>query len=111
MEERLKGRHDLIEKLIPTTFGVGCRRPTVSEWHATKDMDRIFRVLTFYSKQPGPGFLEALTMPHVTTFTQDLQKITPKGFLDHQGVEHEVDVIICATGYFIHRQASQRSTD
>ncbi|KAI1613510.1 FAD/NAD-P-binding domain-containing protein [Exophiala viscosa] len=76
MEERLKGRRDLIDKLIPTTFGVGCRRPT-----------------------PGPGFLEALTMPHVTTFTQDLQQITPKGFLDHQGVEHEVDVIICATGF------------
>jgi len=28
-----------------------------------------------------------------------MKKITEKGFIDHEGVEHEVDVIICATGF------------
>jgi len=65
-----------MKKIIPTDFGVGCRRPT-----------------------PGNGFLEALTLPHVKTFTEEMKRITPKGFIDHEGIEHEVDVIICATGF------------
>jgi hypothetical protein len=32
MRERLSGREDLMKKLIPTEFGVGCRRPTVSNF-------------------------------------------------------------------------------
>ncbi|TAQ87444.1 hypothetical protein B7494_g4224 [Chlorociboria aeruginascens] len=76
MKEKLRGREDLMAKIIPTNFGVGCRRPT-----------------------PGNGFLEALTQPNVKTFTQEMQRITPKGFIDHDGIEHEVDVIICATGF------------
>ncbi|KAL1969601.1 hypothetical protein VTN77DRAFT_8154 [Rasamsonia byssochlamydoides] len=76
MKRKLAGRKDLIEKMIPTTFGIGCRRPT-----------------------PGNGFLEALTMPHVTTYTEEIKKITPKGFMDQAGIEHGVDVIICATGF------------
>lgn len=48
--------------------------------------------------QPGNGFLEALIRPNVTTFTQGIKKITPKGVMNEDGVEIEVDVIICATG-------------
>jgi cation diffusion facilitator CzcD-associated flavoprotein CzcO len=33
------------------------------------------------------------------TFYQEMQKITPKGFIAHDGTEHECDVIICATGF------------
>ncbi|OAP58404.1 hypothetical protein AYL99_07494 [Fonsecaea erecta] len=76
MMEKLKGRDDLIEKLIPKDFPVGCKRPT-----------------------PGNGFLEALVSPNVTTFTKALEKITEQGFLDPEGNEHEVDVIILATGF------------
>ena len=76
MQDKLKGRQDLINMLVPTKFGVGCRRPT-----------------------PGNGFLEALTLPHVMTFPKEMIKVTHRGFIDHQGLEHEVDVIICATGY------------
>lgn len=75
MTMKLAGRKDIMDKIIPKDFGIGCRRPT-----------------------PGNGFLEALTAPHVTTFTQSLKKITEKGFIDHEGKEHEVDIIICATG-------------
>ncbi|OAL32860.1 hypothetical protein AYO20_07651 [Fonsecaea nubica] len=76
MHEKLNGRKDLIDTIVPTTFGVGCRRPT-----------------------PGNGFLEALTLPHVTTFSKEMKRVTSKGFIDHDGQEHEVDVIICATGF------------
>ncbi|KIW87177.1 uncharacterized protein Z519_12288 [Cladophialophora bantiana CBS 173.52] len=76
MKEKLRGRTDIEQKLIPSNFGVGCRRPT-----------------------PGNGFLESLTLPNVKVFTQETKKITEKGFLDEEGNEHEVDVIICATGF------------
>ncbi|POR32493.1 Uncharacterized protein TPAR_07277 [Tolypocladium paradoxum] len=76
MQKKLGHRKDIIEKIIPKTFSLGCRRPT-----------------------PGNGFLEALTMDKVTTFLDSLQEITPRGFLDHEGQEHEADVIICATGF------------
>jgi cation diffusion facilitator CzcD-associated flavoprotein CzcO len=76
MEEKLKTRPDLIEKIIPTKFGIGCRRPT-----------------------PGPGYLEALVSPDVTTFVSEIREITSTGFIDSEGQHHEVDVIICATGF------------
>lgn len=38
-------------------------------------------------------------LPNVKTFTQEMNRITHKGFIDYAGIEHEVDVIICATGY------------
>ncbi|KAH8807486.1 putative MoxY [Xylogone sp. PMI_703] len=76
MARKLAGRPDLIDKIVPTDFGVGCRRPT-----------------------PGNGFLEALTLNRTTVYTEMLQEITPTGFVDDQGVHHEVDVVICATGF------------
>ncbi|KAF9889079.1 hypothetical protein FE257_008056 [Aspergillus nanangensis] len=76
MKQKLGSRSDIAEKLIPTTFGVGCRRPT-----------------------PGNGFLESLTLPNVHVFTEVPQRITAGGFVDHEGKEHEVDIIICATGF------------
>lgn len=48
--------------------------------------------------QPGNGFLEALTLPNVSTFTEPCLKVTERGFVDGSGKEHEVDIIICATG-------------
>ena len=76
MRTLLKDRTDLLDKIMPTDFDVGCRRPT-----------------------PGNGYLEALTGPKTTAYTEQLQKITEKGFIDPDGNEREVDVIICATGF------------
>ncbi|OJD16203.1 hypothetical protein AJ78_03635 [Emergomyces pasteurianus Ep9510] len=76
MKQRLSNNKELVDKLIPTAFNVGCRRPT-----------------------PGNGFLEALVRPNVKTFIQGIQKITPAGFVNVDGTEYEVDVIICATGF------------
>ncbi|CAK7233713.1 hypothetical protein SBRCBS47491_008705 [Sporothrix bragantina] len=76
MRKKLGHRTDIMKTLIPTNFDVGCRRPT-----------------------PGNGFLEALTLDKVTTYLTAVDEITPKGFIDPEGNEREVDVIICATGF------------
>ncbi|KAK5274800.1 hypothetical protein LTR99_004490 [Exophiala xenobiotica] len=67
---------ELLDAIIPKDFGVGCRRPT-----------------------PGNGFLEALSRDNVHVFTDTMSEITPTGFIDAEGNEYEVDVIICATGF------------
>lgn len=76
MEKALKGDQRLVDKIIPKNFNPGCRRPT-----------------------PAPGYLEALVAPNATIFTDAIGHVTEKGFVDHEGKEHEVDVIICATGF------------
>lgn len=76
MATKLEGNERLCETMIPKNFGVGCRRPT-----------------------PGNGFLEALNRENVQVYTKMMQEITPKGFIDADGNEVEVDIIICATGF------------
>jgi len=36
---------------------------------------------------------------NTTVFTDPIGRITRDGFIDHEGKEHAVDVIICATGF------------
>lgn len=72
MQQKLEKRPDIFEKIIPKTYGVGCRRPT-----------------------PGHGYLESLVEPNVTIYTEDVREITPTGFIDCRGEPHEVDIIIC----------------
>ncbi|KAJ7632121.1 FAD/NAD-P-binding domain-containing protein [Roridomyces roridus] len=76
MRRRLNGHQRIIYAIVPKTFAVGCRRPT-----------------------PGNGYLEALLEPNVVVYTEMFQRITEKGFIDAEGNEHEVDVIVCATGF------------
>jgi cation diffusion facilitator CzcD-associated flavoprotein CzcO len=53
-----------------------------------------------YLLRPGVGFLEALTKSNVTAYPGgDLKQITKRGFIDPEGIEQEVDVIILATGF------------
>ena len=92
MTEKLGDRTDIAEKIVPTNFGVGCRRPTVCGAHTPLFGQR----LTI--NQPGNGFLESLTLPNITTYTKEMKRITPKGFINADGNEVEIDVIICATG-------------
>jgi cation diffusion facilitator CzcD-associated flavoprotein CzcO len=74
MRKRLRGNERLINAIIPTTFTVGCRRPT-----------------------PGNGYLEAIQEKNVHIFTEMFREITERGFIDADGQEHEVDIIVCAT--------------
>jgi hypothetical protein len=76
MRKKLNNNPRLIEKMIPKNFNPGCRRPT-----------------------PAPGYLEALVSDNTTTFTDPIGSITETGFIDHDGKPHDVDVIICATGF------------
>lgn len=74
MKERVKDKPELADQIIPD-FPPNCRRPT-----------------------PGPGYLEALTKPNVSYITTRIQRFTEKGIVTVDGVEREVDVVICATG-------------
>jgi len=76
MRTKLNNNPRLVDKMIPKNFNPGCRRPT-----------------------PAPGYLEALVASNTTTFTDPITSITETGFIDHEGKSHDVDVIICATGF------------
>ncbi|KAF2430784.1 FAD/NAD(P)-binding domain-containing protein [Tothia fuscella] len=76
MRKKLNYDERLCDKMIPKNFNPGCRRPT-----------------------PAPGYLEALVAENSTIFTDEIGKIDETGFIDHEGNHHDVDVIICATGF------------
>ncbi len=76
MRHKLKGRSDLIAAMVPTNFSIGCRRPT-----------------------PGDGFLESLAHAKTTVHTRPIQRVTETGFVAHDGTVHDVDAIVCATGF------------
>jgi hypothetical protein len=76
MRRKLNNDERLCKTVIPTNFNPGCRRPT-----------------------PAPGYLEALVKPNVTVFTDNVSSIDSSGFVDASGTHHDVDVIICATGF------------
>lgn len=76
MSRKLQQNARLKDKMIPKNFNPGCRRPT-----------------------PAPGYLEALVADNATIFTEEIGRITEKGFTDHAGKQHQADVIICATGF------------
>lgn len=75
MKEKLKKKPWIYESLKPS-YPPGCRRLT-----------------------PGPGYLEALCEDNVDFIGTGITKVTETGILDHNGDYHEVDAIICATGF------------
>ena len=72
-----KLNHDpfLCEKLIPK-WELGCRRVT-----------------------PGDGYLEAFTQPNVSLTNSTITNVTSEGIQTEDGHLHELDVIVCATGF------------
>ena len=40
-----------------------------------------------------------MVKPNVTPIMQGMQKITPEGIVTNDGVEHKMDVLVCATGF------------
>lgn len=75
MSEQLGHDPQLTSNMIPE-FALGCRRMT-----------------------PGSGYLQSLTKENVNVIPQSIVKFTEKGVIDESGKEHEVDVVICATGF------------
>ncbi|KAK2596341.1 hypothetical protein N8I77_013237 [Diaporthe amygdali] len=76
MRTKLASKPEIADLIVPKDFAVGCRRPT-----------------------PGNGYLEALCKDNVTVVSSSIEEITPKGIRSADGVEHEFDVIVCATGF------------
>ncbi|CAI6336779.1 unnamed protein product [Periconia digitata] len=64
------------ESAVIPKYGVGCRRPT-----------------------PGIGYIEAITASNVSLVVGRAREATEKGIVDDKGILHEVDVLICATGF------------
>lgn len=75
MKRKLEKKPEIYQALIPT-FPPGCRRLT-----------------------PGPGYLEALIEDNVTFIGSGIEEVTENGIIDTDGTFHEVDAIICATGF------------
>ncbi|CAI7674093.1 unnamed protein product [Penicillium viridicatum] len=76
MRSKLADHPEIADSIVPKDFAVGCRRPT-----------------------PGNGYLEALCSENTSVVSQSIEEITPKGIKTADGVEHEVDAIVCATGF------------
>jgi cation diffusion facilitator CzcD-associated flavoprotein CzcO len=68
MIEKLAKKPHLIDQIVPD-FAVGCRRPT-----------------------PGLGFLEALCEDNTDLVNSKIVRMTEKGILTADGVEHELDM-------------------
>lgn len=75
MLRRLKGNSKIMDHLRPE-FSPCCKRLS-----------------------PGPGYLEALTSSKVRTITTGISHIDQHGTTTTDGVNHPVDVIICATSF------------
>ncbi|OQE13287.1 hypothetical protein PENFLA_c051G04100 [Penicillium flavigenum] len=78
MKEQMKQKinnDELANKLIPD-FALGCRRLT-----------------------PGINYLESLSLPNVTPIYGEITQVTPAGCVTEPGVETDLDVLICATGF------------
>ena len=44
-------------------------------------------------------YYQALVRPNVDVITEGIERVTPRGVVTKDGVEHEVDAIICGTGF------------
>ncbi|KAK6434497.1 hypothetical protein LTR95_009321 [Oleoguttula sp. CCFEE 5521] len=76
MRDRLVKKPHYFDRLQPG-FSPGCRRLT-----------------------PGPGFLEALVEDNVDYVKNKIVRIEPKGVVTDDGTLHEIDALICATGFY-----------
>ena len=71
----LRGNPELVEQLTPA-YAPGCKRPSVSN-----------------------RYLKTFTRPHVDLITEPIREVTPAGVVTEDGVSHDIDVLVCATGF------------
>ncbi|KAF2429963.1 FAD/NAD(P)-binding domain-containing protein, partial [Tothia fuscella] len=74
MAERLQKKPEILDAILPD-FSPNCRRLT-----------------------PGPGYLEALTEDNVNFIRTPIARFTKTGIITADGIERNVDAIICCTG-------------
>jgi 4-hydroxyacetophenone monooxygenase len=73
---QVEGRPDLLRNVVPT-YPIGGKRAVLD----------------------NGVWLGALKRPNVELITETITKVTPKGVVTADGVEHEVDVLIYGTGF------------
>lgn len=71
----LRGEPELAERLTPK-YAPGCKRPSVSN-----------------------RYLKTFTRPHVELVTEPIREITETGVVTEDGLAHDVEVLVCATGF------------
>ncbi|KAJ5629463.1 sterigmatocystin biosynthesis monooxygenase stcW [Penicillium herquei] len=76
MHRRMGPGHEELKKFIIPKWAPGCRRIS-----------------------PGDGFLEALVQPNVRPVFGGIKKVSKTGIITEDGVEHNMDIIVCATGF------------
>jgi hypothetical protein len=75
MKTRLAKKPEIYDWIKPD-FAPGCRRLT-----------------------PGPGFLEALVEENVHFIRDGIVSVDATGITTHDGKHHDIDVLVCATGF------------
>jgi cation diffusion facilitator CzcD-associated flavoprotein CzcO len=122
-EKRLKALLPIWARLIRygqywrnEAFGVAMRHPALREWSKkilvrhlysqVKDPELRLKLTPNYS--PGckrillsDDYYPALTQSHVKVETSGIERITAGGIRTKDGQEHELDALICATGFSI----------
>lgn len=76
MHRRMGPGNEELKNFIIPTWAPGCRRIS-----------------------PGDGYLEALVKPNVEPVLTGIEKIVPSGIQTRDGKTHEMDVLVCATGF------------
>ncbi|KAI1149131.1 hypothetical protein F4825DRAFT_469424 [Nemania diffusa] len=76
MRRKLSKKPELADKLIPTIFAPGCRRPN-----------------------PGFGYLEAISSDKCTVTFSRIEEVTEAGIVTDDGILHKLDVLVCGTGF------------
>jgi cation diffusion facilitator CzcD-associated flavoprotein CzcO len=73
---------DTAARLLPT-YGLGCKRPAISN-----------------------TYLAAFNRDNVTLVTRPIAHVQPRGVITDDGVRHEVDAIVLATGFLTHEKGN-----
>ncbi|KAJ9636299.1 hypothetical protein H2201_007842 [Coniosporium apollinis] len=76
MHRRMGPGHEKLKSFIIPKWSPGCRRIS-----------------------PGDGYLEAIVQDNVEPVFEGIQKVTPEGIVTNDGVEHKMDILVCATGF------------
>ncbi|WP_051178909.1 flavin-containing monooxygenase [Nocardia concava] len=69
-------RDEALREQLTPDYALGCKRPSVSN-----------------------RYLRTFTRDHVDLITDPIEKITPTSVVTADGTDHDIDVLVCATGF------------
>ncbi|MFI1912883.1 flavin-containing monooxygenase [Nocardia sp. NPDC020380] len=89
-----------------TSPAIGFTGRIIKRWYGTQVQDPELRAqltpgYALGCKRPSVSnkYLRTFTRAHVELITEPIAKITPTGIVTVDGTEHEIDVLVCATGF------------